>query len=484
MNPEHEKHKPEEKHRLAVVYGGSFNPISSPIRILCGQSLRNGEKAAWKIASNETLDRECTVDTTGRMIRLNVWNKLNADRDNEVSTLIYTLRAYEAACKHLGIFELDEDWDLYRYTALAPATNSIYESLCNTIGRVVGPKSAKRQRYEFTPEGRAKWDAKRNGKEVEFKSAPLKPLALPKTTKPLTAMEIANKTCVMVLTIHGISNYRKISVDDIEVKDKQTDKKRLHVTKELFDRKELAAIRTKQGEAKSYVMGRVVGSELKNGVYLLKFRCVNEMETALGDFNKQIRALAIPLAAAYNRLLADSEKALGPTLFKRAEFPTADELRDAFYIEWRFVKVNTPTTKEEVSKMVWEREAKKLANTFEQAGKAATQLLAVGLTECVDEWLVRLSPEKDGKKKIIRDDSMNKIMDFLGTFNFKNIEDNEQLETLANRAREIITGVNPEVLRESQNARDFVKKGFEEVKKLTAPMIVEAPTRMISFTDD
>lgn len=74
--------------------------------------------------------------------------------------------------------------------------------------------------------------------------------------------------------------------------------------------------------------------------------------------------------------------------------------------------------------------------------------------------------------------------DFLKTFDVRNITDDKQLKVQVGKMRQLLKGTNPELLRTDESNRDFIREKFEEIKKNMAPLIVEKPTRSISFDEE
>lgn len=474
--------KSEKSHLLSIFYNRKTKAPLTDFRVECG----NG-----KLGPREARDSKIKVDTTesADFQRDDLWTLLIGENDKEIGTLIYNLRRYRAVCEHLGIFLRDNNWKPYqaKYFNVAPAKD--YDMLCDTLAEVIGDKAAAEQRKAFTPQGRASFDEIRKPKAKrqipEFKPLPIKPLVLPKAGKPATAAEIANKTVVMVLTFHGIGNRRKVSTDLIELKGElnKGDKEWLAVSKKLIEAPELDAINSKMGETRRFVEGRALPSAIKKGVYLLPVFSVTEMDERLTKDQKEIHDLAGQLAKVYAACMKQAEERLGPKLFNLSDYLTADQIRDAFTVTWRYIQVNTPASLEDVDKMILKKEQAKWEKQFREAAEAADTLLSTEMSEIVKRMIERLTPDEKGKPKIIRETFLPNVTEWLQSYDPKNINNNNQLKAMVDRAKEIIKGVNTEVLRDSPTAREFVKSGFEQIDKLLTPMVVTKPSRAISFDE-
>jgi hypothetical protein len=75
------------------------------------------------------------------------------------------------------------------------------------------------------------------------------------------------------------------------------------------------------------------------------------------------------------------------------------------------------------------------------------------------------------------------MADFLQTFEARNIADDKELKILVGKAKDLLKGADPEILRDDEAARRQVRDGMAEIKETLDKLVVERPARMISFED-
>lgn len=476
--------------KVAIIYPGEWKPTVRVRAAVC----KNGTEAA---AKGETVDKTITVNTEQRAIvqRGEVWQKVlynprkKRDDDEEVGTLVYSLNAYAAVCRALDIFALDDDWSAYEYTVLNVATQKDYDLLCDTLAETFGPKSADVQRKALSPEGRAAWDAKRGGQKKPVKEPDLPklaPLKLPVESKTPSVKEIVGNYTMIVLTIHGIGNRRKVDTGLIQFKDEsveeEADKTWFGVSKKLLESPELREINYIAAKCREYVEMRSLPSLIKKGIHIQNRETVSLTIEKIKEANAEIQKKAVVLKDAYPRLMAEAQGRLKKR-FNPKDYPSVEELKERFYISYQLLEIKAPEP-EKLEAKVFREEKAKWEKVWTEAAKNAEQLLCAGLTEQLQSLIDKLTPGADGKKKQIRDSALDNINEFLATFNPRNMQNNAQLNALAERAKQMIKGMDPEVLRQSKNAREYVATGFQQIQKALEPMVINKPRRRITFEDE
>ena len=293
------------------------------------------------------------------------------------------------------------------------------------------------------------------------------------------ATDVMNRCVAFVITFSGIGNHRKVDASKIEV---DADKEWIGVSKKLFDSEEWKAIQTLDGKARQFVTDRCA-LILKNGIYMMPGDFVEEVNDRLTEFQKERVELVADLIRAYDATLAESRKRLRG-LWDQSEFPTREEIRAAFKITWRVISWDTPANLKNVSKAVYEQEQKKAQAAWAEMQEDMRQILRVSMADLVDHLVERLTPDEKGKKKRFNDSAVEKVQEFLSTFDARNITNDVELKALAAKAKNLIADVDPKTLRESRSTRENVRAGFEKIARTFDTLIVDKPTRAISFDDN
>lgn len=304
----------------------------------------------------------------------------------------------------------------------------------------------------------------------------LEPLVVPEK-KPADALEMAGRTVALVLTKGKLGNRRKVSSSQVEV---NADKEWVGVTKRLFNTDALAEINSLDGEIDRYLDSRAFPSMLKKGVYLLPVNYVEEVSAKMADFEAKRKVLVAKLVSVYDSLVDEARERLND-LFEASDYPSARFVEGAFRLRWQFVSFSTPASIQQINRAVYDQELKKAQQRLSEAAETIQQVLRAKMLSLVEHMTTILSPNGDGKKKIFRDNSVEKLQEFITSFPISNVTSDDQLKALVNRASELMTGVDPELLRDSSRVRNFVCDGFSEIKSALTPLVTVKPKRAISL---
>ena len=353
-----------------------------------------------------------------------------------------------------------------------------------TVGKTFGPDSAADQRRALRPAGVT---VKEENKELEaqFKTASskLQPVKLPPAAKKApTVKEIIGNYTMLVLTIHGIGNRRKVDSDVLSESEGEADKNWMAVSKRLLESDELRDINYTASKCRQFVELRSCPSLVKRGIYIVNRANVDAVVQRIAEDNEKIEGQADILVRAYPQLIAEAKKRLKKR-FNAADYLSADQLKSRFFIAYQLFEIKPPES-EKMSDRVFREEKAKWEKLWSDAAANADQLLTVGMVEQINLLIQKLEPGADGKAKQIRPTALDSVTEFLNTLSPRNMQNNQQLEAAAKRAKEIISGVSPEVLRQSKNARAYVASGFQQIKKALEPLIEKKPSRAISLDDE
>ena len=75
------------------------------------------------------------------------------------------------------------------------------------------------------------------------------------------------------------------------------------------------------------------------------------------------------------------------------------------------------------------------------------QVMRASLRELVNHLRERLSDQADGKPLRLRESTLQKLRDFLGTFDLRNVVDDKVLKEQVDKARALLEGVSTDALR-------------------------------------
>lgn len=202
---------------------------------------------------------------------------------------------------------------------------------------------------------------------------------------------------------------------------------------------------------------------------------------ALLDQWKAERQLAIEaFLAVYTTKVAEDLAALSD-MANASDYRSLAEVRANFSFKRRFIDFG-PSKKlgaaysEEYQAFV--REAK---DAISEARDAFRSELANYVSHVVE----RLTPGEDGKAKIFKRTSFDKIGEFFKTFERQNdlLQDDEILPVIA-KLKSLMAGTCPQDIRDNSDLRASIAKGFSEAKGALAELIENKGTRTFLIEDD
>lgn len=290
---------------------------------------------------------------------------------------------------------------------------------------------------------------------------------------------IAERTVCLSLTIRSIGNSRKVSSSQVEV---DADKDLIRVSKQLLDSEELKAIKALDSEMRQYLYRMALPSLFRAGVYMLPVEIVEMVDDSLQKFQQDRSALIDKLIEAYPALVRTAEERLRST-FAATDYPTAEAVRDSFSISWQYVAFDTPDKLKAISGALFRREREKAERQWVDATEEIRRVLRAQFASLVGHMSEKLKPGEDGKKRVFRDSMVSKLAEFLETVKFRNVTDDDELSTLVGRARDLLKGVSAKDLRDEEALRSSLQGGMDKIKSQLDQMVVEQPTRAISFED-
>ena len=116
---------------------------------------------------------------------------------------------------------------------------------------------------------------------------------------------------------------------------------------------------------------------------------------------------------------------------------------------------------------------------FTEAVEQAEQMFFDQLAGLVDHLVERMSGTEDGKPKTFRDTTVDNLNEFFARFRQLNIGGNAELEELVERAESIVSGVQPQQLRDNASLRQHIATQMSTVQANLDGLLVDRPRRNI-----
>lgn len=264
-------------------------------------------------------------------------------------------------------------------------------------------------------------------------------------------------------------------------------KERMQLKKQLIRSPEYEAIKSFYGEIATWIRTRTVPSFWKEGFRLVGLSGVNEIQSRLEKAQRaELPELVDKFLAAYPAQIEEARAVLEPVgQFNRLEYPSVDEMRTTFDISWNWIAFSTPAgLPEELRKT----EEDKLQRQFADASEQITTALRESFATLISHANDRLKTEPGEKPKIFKDSMIGNILEFIETFQNRNITNDAELAILVGRAKEVLAPngktVSPQKLRDYAATREETAKQFAEIQTTLDGMITTSKGRRFNLEPD
>jgi len=214
----------------------------------------------------------------------------------------------------------------------------------------------------------------------------------------------------------------------------------------------------------------------EGGVRLIRQDRVEEFDIQMREFQAELAEAVSTLDRHYAELKSAARDRLG-TLFNDSDYPAS--LDGMFSIAWDFPSVEPPNYLQQLNPELYEQECQRVQQRFDEAIRLAEEAFIGELAKLVSHLTERLSGSEDGKPKIFRDSAVDNLTEFFERFKSLNVHSSEQLDNLVSDAQRIVSGVEPQALRDSGVLRQHVTTELSRVQSVLDGLLVDRPRRNI-----
>lgn len=344
------------------------------------------------------------------------------------------------------------------------------------------------------------------------------------TLDPATHDFITGTVCLR-LTICRPGLQKKESTDQLVL---DTDKSRYSLSKRILKAESFERIKAVDYEVRRDLGALALPNRFfKQGVYLVPIGCVQRVRELLAAYQPKHAALVNAFVAEYPALVrfeevasfvaehpsdtpltiatafvashpdqslatieADVIRALEQrdTLrkgFRRSDYPTQADIAQGFEVEHAFFANVTPAALGEISEALFEEEATKARTWWAEARQLAERSLAEGFGGLVEHLADRLQgTDPEGKPKVLRESVVNKLWEFLDSFEDRNAGRNGELAVLVTQTRQLLQGTELDALRTDGDVRSRILTGLQSITASLATAVITQPTRRIVLDED
>lgn len=214
----------------------------------------------------------------------------------------------------------------------------------------------------------------------------------------------------------------------------------------------------------------------ESGVRLIRQDHVEPLNEQMSQLRVELSDAVRKLDEHFAELKVAARDRLG-SLYNPADYP--DTLQGLFQAEWDFPSVEPPLYLQRLSPELYRQEAQRVASRFDEAVQLAEAAFLDELHKLVAHLAERLSGRQDGKPKIFRDSAVENLTEFFNRFRSLNLHSHEQLDELVEQCQRIISGVEPQALRDDQSLRTGVARELGAVQGALDALLVDRPRRNI-----
>lgn len=212
------------------------------------------------------------------------------------------------------------------------------------------------------------------------------------------------------------------------------------------------------------------------GIRLIRQESIHTFEDQIAQFREELDEAVMELDRHYDELRSAARQRLGD-LFDVSDYPAS--LVGLFVIEHDYPSVEPPNYLRQLSPELYEAECQRVQARFDEAVQLAEAAFMEELAKLVDHLTERLNGDVDGKPKVFRDTAITNMSEFFERFRALNVRSNEQLDELVANAQQVVRGVQPQQLRDSQALRQQVSSQMAAVQSGLDQLLVDRPRRNI-----
>jgi hypothetical protein len=257
----------------------------------------------------------------------------------------------------------------------------------------------------------------------------------------------------------------------------QADESRVRASKILINTKHSAyrAATAIRAQAQAYLRGISLPYP-QPSIRLIRRDDVETFESHMNSFRERLANAVANLRDHYEALKADARERLGE-LYNDNDYPAT--LDGVFSLTWEYPSVEPPRYLLRFNPELYAQEQARIQQRFEQAVVLAENAFAERLQELVSHLQERLNDSPDGQPKTFKATTIENFQTFYNEFKRLNVRGNTELDTLIQRANDLVSGVNVAELRGSARLRETLNTQMADVAQSLDRLMQNAPRRRV-----
>lgn len=272
---------------------------------------------------------------------------------------------------------------------------------------------------------------------------------------------VKNNMMLLKLTIRGMSFTKK--VNSHEVVDDIIDARMVGVTKSIIGREYLSAISSLDSKTREQISAlgfrpHFIGS----GFVLIPIPAIRLAEEQIKCYKERRSELVTTLSESIEQAKSEAETALGH-LFNPMDYPTPSEVVKAFSVEHNYSSTDVPSDLEEIDRELFLEQQRKAEAMWKEATVECQTLLRTQFAELVESMHDKVSGLNEGK--VFKSGFIENMKTFFETFDLKNVTGDTELKALVDKAREVLNGETPSMIRSREDVRIRIEQSFTGIKQ-------------------
>jgi hypothetical protein len=218
------------------------------------------------------------------------------------------------------------------------------------------------------------------------------------------------------------------------------------------------------------------------GLRLIKREKVEDFDRNMQAIKADLDQARLALELVYqNELIPDARERLGD-LFNSSDYPM--EISGEFAVAWAFTNVDPPEYLRGISPRLYQQMEERVQARFEEALALTEAAFVEEFTKMVNTLVERLTPSPDGKKRVIKDSSVENLNEFFQKFRSLSIGSNGDLDAIVEEAQRAIRGVDVKALRKDVTVQGQIRATMADLAGRLDALQVDRPTRKITLGDE
>lgn len=262
----------------------------------------------------------------------------------------------------------------------------------------------------------------------------------------------------------------------------KTDENRILVTKSILDCPEYDAIQKLYSKTKKAIDRLVLPSGMKPGMYLVPIGLLDELQTIVSNARVELNTLVTYFCQVYPRCI-EQDRTILQEAFNQLDYPAIDDVQNHFSIETHYMIWDLPSTLSSVSESLMEKERMRAKKKMADIVSDINTTLREALQELVAHLADRLTPNHDGSSKRLYNSAVKNLLDFLSHFEHRNLGNDQDLASIVDQAKSLLSGISRTTLRDSKHTSLTVQQGLSTIKT-QLDQLIQQPGRRFYWDQD